>query len=190
MRGIGHGTFLDIVFAQASNAALGLARRSTRTAKLEGIAAAIHSREDCGKKRQRYDMAAIPDIVGVWKLVAATTTDPSGAQVAVPYGPRGMGIVSLTSDGRMMAVLVDGRSKLPDGAKRDYSSYCGNYTFDGGTLVTTVDANSDPTRFTAPQVRKVRFDGERMILQPPPLQRDGVTLKRELTWEKISSDSL
>ena len=36
---------------------------------------------------------AAPDVVGVWKLVAATTTDPSGKQVAVPYGPRGMGIV-------------------------------------------------------------------------------------------------
>ena len=112
-------------------------------------------------------MTAIPDIVGVWKLVAATTTDPGGAQVAVPYGPRGMGIVSLTSDGRMMAVLVDGRSKVPDGAKRDYSSYCGNYTFDGSTLITTVDASSDPGRLASQQVRKVRFDGERMILVPP-----------------------
>ena len=133
---------------------------------------------------------AIPDIVGVWKLVAATTTDPGGAQVAVPYGPRGMGIVSLTSDGRMMAVLVDGRSKLPEGARRDYSSYCGNYTFDGSTLVTTVDAAADPARLTIPQVRKVRFQGTQMILQPPPGELNGVKVMRELTWEKISSVSL
>jgi hypothetical protein len=135
-------------------------------------------------------MTAIPDIVGVWKLVAATTTDPGGNQVAVPYGPRGMGIVSLTSDGRMMAVLVDGRSTLPDGARRDYSSYCGNYTFDGKTLVTTVDATSDSARFGVPQVRKVRFQDDHMILQPPPLERDGVRLERELTWERISPVSL
>ena len=133
---------------------------------------------------------AAPDVVGVWKLVAATTTDPSGKQVAVPYGPRGMGIVSLTSDGRMMAVLVDGRSTLPDGTTREYSSYCGNYTFDGSTLITTVDANSDPARFTVPQVRKVRFQGELMILQPPPGEMGGVKVNRELTWEKISSVSL
>jgi hypothetical protein len=110
--------------------------------------------------------------------------------VAVPYGPRGMGIVSLTTDGRMMAVLVDGRSKLPDGTTREYSSYCGNYTFDGSTLTTTVDANSDPARFTVPQVRKVRFQGELMILVPPPGASNGVKLDRELTWEKISSVSL
>jgi hypothetical protein len=133
---------------------------------------------------------AAPDVVGVWKLVGARTTDPSGKVVAVPYGPRGMGIVSLTTDGRMMAVLVDGRSKLPEGTTREYSSYCGNYTFDGSTLTTIVDANSDPARFTIPQVRKVRFQGELMILVPPPGTSNGVKLDRELTWEKISPVSL
>ena len=51
----------------------------------------------------------------------------------------------------MMAVLVDGRAKLPDGAKREYSSYCGNYTFDGTTLITTVDASrrSRPARLAS-----------------------------------------
>jgi len=127
--------------------------------------------------------SAAPDIVGVWKLVAARTTDASGKQVAVPYGPRGMGIVSLTADGRMMAVLVDGRSKVPDGATREYSSYCGNYTFDGSTLITTVDANSDPARFSVPQMRKVR-------LVPPPGEVNGVKVTRELSWEKISPVSL
>lgn len=135
-------------------------------------------------------MASMTDIVGVWKLVAAKTTDPSGKVVAVPYGPRGMGVVSLTSDGRMMAVLVDGRAALPADAPREYSSYCGHYTFDGRTLTTTVDANSDPARFTIPQVRKVRFEGDRMVLVPPPRTADGVTLDRELTWEKISPVSL
>src|SRR5476649_730497 len=131
--------------------------------------------------------AAAPNVVGVWKLVAAKTTDPSGKVVSVPYGPRGMGIVSLTSDGRMMAVLVDGRSKLPDGTTREYSSYCGNYTFDGSTLITAVDASSDPARLSVPQVRKVRFQGELMILVPPPRTDNGVKLDRELTWEKITS---
>jgi hypothetical protein len=134
--------------------------------------------------------AAIPNVVGVWKLVATKATDPEGRPMAAPFGPRGMGVVTLTSDGRMMAVLVDGRRDLPEGKRRDYSSYCGNYTFDGKTLVTTVDANSDPARFTKPQVRKVRFEGERMILMPPPLEIDGVKVERELTWEKISPVSL
>jgi hypothetical protein len=130
------------------------------------------------------------NVVGVWRLVTTRAIDPAGRQVGVPFGPRGMGLVTLTSDGRMMAVLVDGRASLPEGTPRQYSSYCGNYTFDGSTLTTIVDANCDPVRFTAPQVRKVRFDGERMILTPPPAKVDGVEVTRELTWVRISEMSL
>ena len=129
-------------------------------------------------------------VVGVWKLVGGATTDPSGRKVGVPYGPRGMGLVSLTADGRMMAVLVDGRSTLPNGSKREYSSYCGNYTFDGSTLITTVDAASDPSRMGSQQVRKVRLEGDRMILVPPDREERGVILHRELTWERVSAVSL
>jgi hypothetical protein len=134
--------------------------------------------------------AAAPDVVGVWRLAAAKATDANGTKMAVPYGPRGMGIVTLTADGRMMAVLCDGRPSLPEGSKREYSSYCGNYTFDGSTLITTVDANSDPARFTAPQVRKVRLEGDRMILVPPEVEVNGVKVTRELAWERISTISL
>ena len=134
--------------------------------------------------------AAAPDVVGVWRLVAAAATDATGKKIGVPYGPRGMGIVTLTKDGRMMAVLCDGRASLPDGTRREYASYCGNYTFDGSTLTTVVDANSDPARFTAPQVRKVRFEGERMILVPPEVEMNGVKVTRELAWERISTVSL
>ena len=134
--------------------------------------------------------AATPNVVGVWKLAGGSMTDPSGRQVGVPYGPRGMGLVTLTADGRMMAVLVDGRESLPESTPRQYSSYCGNYTFDGSTLTTVVDANCDPVRFTAPQVRKVRFEGERMVLTPPASEIAGVKVTRELTWERITDRSL
>jgi hypothetical protein len=134
---------------------------------------------------------AAPDVVGVWRLVAASAVDASGNKMPVPYGPRGMGFVTLAADGRMMAVLCDGRPSLPDGSRREYASYCGNYTFDGSTLTTTiVDANSDPARLGAPQVRKVRFEGERMILMPPQVEANGMKVTRELAWERISPMSL
>jgi hypothetical protein len=133
---------------------------------------------------------AAPSAVGVWRLVGATATDASGNRREVPFGPRGMGLVTLTSDGRMMAVLVDGRKSLPEGGKREYSSYCGNYTFDGSTLTPIVDAASDPARMGSAQVRKVRFDGDKMILMPPPSEVNGMKVQRELTWERISPTSL
>jgi hypothetical protein len=39
-------------------------------------------------------------------------------------------------------------------------------------------------------VRKVRFEGERMVLTPPASEIEGVKVTRELTWERISPDSL
>jgi hypothetical protein len=139
----------------------------------------------------RRDAAAeTRNVAGVWRLVATKATDADGKALDGPYGSRGMGLVTLTTDNRMMAVLVDGRSKPPDGTKRDYLSYCGNFTFDGSTLITTVDAASDPARMGSRQVRKVRFEGERMILMPPVTEVNGVKVTRELTWERISPVSL
>ena len=78
-----------------------------------------------------------------------------------------MGLVTFQADGRMMAVLCDGRASL-DGEPRQFMSYAGNYTFDGTTLSTRVDASSDASRIGGDQVRTVRFEnGGAMVLAPP-----------------------
>ncbi len=127
------------------------------------------------------------DIVGTWRLVAAAARDVAGNMLPSPFGPQAMGRVVFNADGRMMAVLCDGRPSLPPGLPRDYSSYCGNYTFDGSTLVTLVDAASDPGRIGTQQVRGVRFEGELMVLRPPPRQNASGPEQREITWERIAS---
>ena len=88
----------------------------------------------------------MPSIVGTWKLVRAVARDGSGATLPEPYGGKGIGRVTFTADGRMQSMVCDGRKEMPAGVARDYSSYCGNYTFDGTRLVTRVDAASDPSR--------------------------------------------
>jgi len=75
---------------------------------------------------------------------------------------------------------------LPAGTAREYSSYCGNYTFDGSQLVTRVDAASDPSRIGSDQVRGVRFEDGRMILSPPPRRAGGREEYREIIWERIA----
>ena len=122
-------------------------------------------------------------IVGTWRLVKAEAHDVDGKPLPTPYGGKGMGRVTFNAEGRMAAVVVDGRPELPSGVKRDHSSYCGNYTFDGARLVTRVDAASDPSRLGGDQVREVSFDGDFMVLRPPP--RAGGEY-RVLTWEKIA----
>jgi len=127
-------------------------------------------------------------LVGTWKLVRATAKDGNGASLPEPYGGKGIGRVTFTADGRMQSVVCDGRKELPAGTARDYASYCGNYTFDGKTLTTRVDAASDPARLGSDQVRGVRVEGELVVLMPPPRQSGGKQEYRELTWQKISDE--
>ena len=125
--------------------------------------------------------------IGTWALVRATSTAADGTALPDPYGGKGMGRVVLGADGRMMAMVADGRTTLPPGTVREYSTYCGNYTFTGMQLITKVDAASDPSRVGSAQVRDVRFEGKLMVLRPP-LRPYGAkpAEQRELYWEKIS----
>ena len=125
-------------------------------------------------------------VVGTWRLVRAISRDGNGNEMPAPYGGHPMGRVVLAADGRMMAMTGDGRPEIPDGVRREYSTYCGNFTFDGKQLITRVDAASDPSRVGTDQVRDVRFEGTMMVLRPPPRNYGGSAEQRELYWEKIS----
>ena len=130
----------------------------------------------------------IPDLVGVWRLVGGSITDEEGRPHGRPYGPRGTGLLSLSADGRMMAVLVDAGDEAGEGG-REYASYCGTYTFDGAMLVTDTYAHSEP-RFVEPQVRRVGMEGNRLVLEPPSHLSGGRRMTRRLIWERISTVSL
>jgi len=124
-------------------------------------------------------------IVGIWRMVSTKGADDSGKALPPPYGPKAMGLVTFQADGRMMAVLCDGRSEMPGGEQRPFMSYAGNYSFDGKTLSTRVDASSDANRVGGDQVRNVRFENGRMVLAPPRRMFEGVMQHQELTWERI-----
>lgn len=126
------------------------------------------------------------NVTGTWRLVRALAFDANGNPLPTPYGGHPMGRVVLGADGRMMAMTGDGRKELPSGERREYSTYAGNFTFDGKQLVTRVDAASDPARLGTDQVRDVRFDGGLMVLRPPFRSYGGAAEQRELYWEKIS----
>jgi hypothetical protein len=85
----------------------------------------------------------------------------------------------------MMCVLCDGRTDLPANEPRQFMSYAGNYTFDGGTLSTRVDASSDASRVGGDQIRRVRFEDGRMVLAPPRRLYAGIMQHQELAWERV-----
>jgi hypothetical protein len=126
-------------------------------------------------------------IIGTWRLVRARSEGADGEALAGPYGgDKAMGRVTFNADGRMMAVLCDGRPILPAGTTREYNSYCGNYRFDGRQLITIVDAAASATRLGSEQVRDVSFEGDLMVLRPPRRAYGERVEQRTLWWEKIS----
>jgi hypothetical protein len=126
-------------------------------------------------------------IIGTWRLAGGKATFEDGTPAPPPYGGvKAMGRVVFDSDGRMMAVLCDGRRELPAGTAREYSSYCGNYTFDGARLVTEVDCTSDGGRLGGAQVREVSFEGPYMVFRHTVTRADGRRIRREMSWERIA----
>jgi hypothetical protein len=127
------------------------------------------------------------DIVGTWRLCKTSARNDAGDPMHPPYGEKPRGLLVFYADKRMMSVLCDGRARLPAGeAVREYNSYCGNYEYDGNTLVTHVDASADPGRVGGHQTRFTHFDGDHLVLTQKPRLWQGVMQHRELHWERIA----
>ncbi len=127
------------------------------------------------------------DPVGTWRLVRATAVDGDGNTLEQPFGAEhAMGLLTLTAQGRMMAVLCDGSPEAPATGRREYNSYCGNYVYDGRQLVTRVDACVKEHYFGSDQVRDVSFEGDLMVLRPPMRPYGTRTEQRTLYWEKLA----
>ncbi len=120
-------------------------------------------------------------LLGSWRLVRAVAEDEAGGKLPPPYGPQPMGRLVLNADGRMMAVLCDGRPQLPPGEERAYASYCGNFRIEDGRLITRVDAAALRERIGGDEVREVELKGNRLVLRPPR-RADGA--QRILSWER------
>ena len=90
-------------------------------------------------------------IIGTWRLKSTLGIDDTGNALPPPYGPIPGGVVCFEPSGRMYCVLCDGRTDLSPGEARQFVSYAGNFTYDGTTLSTRVDASSDPGRIGGDQ---------------------------------------
>jgi hypothetical protein len=133
--------------------------------------------------REQY----LKDIVGTWRLVKTAAHDDEGRPTHPPYGEKPRGLLVFYPDKRMMSVLCDSRSELTPGETvREYNSYCGNYEYDGKTLVTCVDASADPGRVGGEQVRFTHFEGDLLVLTQKPRRWKGVMQHRFLYWECIA----
>lgn len=125
------------------------------------------------------------ELIGTWRLVDTQSRTLDGAPLPTPYGEQPTGLVTFRADGRMLAVLCDGRKDLPEGIQREYVSYCGNYTYDGARLVTRVDATSDTARLGTEQIRSVSQEDGLLVLRPPVETVGDIQRQRTLRWTRV-----
>ena len=119
-------------------------------------------------------------IVGTWRLVSTKGVDDAARPCRRPTVRRRTAWCASRPAGACIACCATAARNLPSGEPRQFMSYAGNYTFDGTTLSTRVDASSDASRVGGDQVRAVRFENGKMVLAPPRRLYAGVMQHQEL----------
>jgi hypothetical protein len=137
-------------------------------------------------------------LIGSWTLVSAMREEiPSGAKT--PFlGENPAGFLHYLPDGRMLALITRAGRKAPAGRVanateaealiRSMISYGGRYECVGNEVIHHCDISWNESFTGTLQKRTVTFEGERMILSPPPSPdpTDGTMSVRRLTWQKLT----
>ena len=97
------------------------------------------------------------------------------------------GIVGVWRLAKTSATGDDGAPMPPGESVREYMSYCGNYTWDGKTLVTRVDASVEAKRVGGEQTRFTHFEDGLLVLTQKPRPWQGKMQHRALYWERVAA---
>src|SRR5262252_5299947 len=133
------------------------------------------------------------NIVGVWRLVSVVYEDaqtkertpvlgehPKGRQIATPDGHW---LALVTADGRKVPQTDEERAQ----ALRTTIAYTGRYRVQGGKVITTVEAAWNEAWVGGEQVRFIRFDGDRLLIESPPMPHPnlaGKVVRVIVTWQR------
>lgn len=138
-------------------------------------------------------------LAGTWKLISVTDTTDAGEVVTTLYGRNPDGLLTYTTDGRMMVIITDdGRKPLSILGRRTSSveeraelfsscvAYSGRYTFTGDKVIHHVEVASLPNFVNTDLVRVVvHIDRNRLTIRNPTAMRNDVHYREELTWERL-----
>ena len=135
-------------------------------------------------------------IVGTWKLVSVAYEDQATGERSPVYGAHPKGIQIATSEGRWLALMTaEGRRAPQSDAERVRAlqtmiAYTGRYRVEGGNVITKVEAAWNEGWVGTEQVRAIRFDGDRLYLQSPPMPHpniDGKVVRVIVEWQRDDS---
>jgi hypothetical protein len=137
-------------------------------------------------------------LIGNWRLVSYETTETGGRR-GKPYGDA-VGRLSYDDGGNMSGQVMrpdrarvelgEGNALQVRGAYLGYIAYFGTYEVapDGQSVVHHVDGALNPAWVGGHQVRRMRFEGELLILQADIPRPEGV-LKHVITWRRAGAPS-
>jgi hypothetical protein len=134
-------------------------------------------------------------IVGTWSLMSVAYEDQATGERTSVYGEHPKGIQIATAEGRWLALMTaEGRGVPNNDAERANAlktmiAYTGRYRVEGGNVITKVEAAWNEAWVGTEQVRAIRFDGEKLLLQSPPMPHPNIggrVVRVIVAWEPES----
>ena len=133
-------------------------------------------------------------LIGTWRLVSYET-DEEGGKRGKPYGDavgrldydeHGNMSGQVMRPGRARVELGEGSAQQIRGAYLGYIAYFGTYEVaaDGRSVVHHVQGSLNPAWVGGQQVRRLRFDGQRLVLSAN-VHKGGEIVTHTLTWERL-----
>ena len=124
-------------------------------------------------------------IVGTWSLMSVAYEDQATGERTLVYGEHPKGIQIATSEGRG----VPNNDAERANALKTMIAYTGRYRVEGGNVITKVEAAWNEAWVGTEQVRAIRFDGEKLLLQSPPMPHPNIggrVVRVNVAWEPES----
>jgi hypothetical protein len=142
-------------------------------------------------------------LLGTWRLVSASATDASGAQMEPPYGNNPAGFLTYSDDGRVTALIsYSARKPLSIGAKgpalveeqaeafKSFLAYAGQYRLSGDKIIHSIEISSIQNYVGKELVRSVKLQADRIVLLTPPTMVNGKIQTIELVWERMPAHNV
>ena len=132
-------------------------------------------------------------IVGTWTLVSVVYEDQVTKERTPVLGEKPRGRQIATADGRWLALVTAENRPVPKTdaervrALQTMIAYTGRYRVEEGKVITKVEAAWNEAWVGGEQVRFVRFEGDRLFIESPPMPHpnvDNKVVKVVVIWDR------
>lgn len=140
------------------------------------------------------DDAARHALIGSWRLISFELRLPNGG-LSYPFGRDARGYVFYNAQGFMSAAFMGAERAKPQSADLadtsktvnfdQFNAYCGRFEVKGDRVTHHVEVASLPQWCGLDQERIFKIDGDRLILETPPLAIASQAPTAYLIWERV-----